>query len=99
MATEPDRRERILRIREDGVAWRRVGDDVVVLDIERTAYLGVNRTGAAIWMAMSSGATEQELISIVMKRFRVDRDRATRDVEAFVGDLLARGLAEEETAP
>ena len=95
MGTESDRTGKIYRIREESVAWRQVGDDVVVLDIERTAYLGVNRTGAVIWLALSSGATHQELVSLVMKRFRVDQDRATQDVEAFVDDLFARGLLEE----
>lgn len=93
------REDRILRIREARVAWRKVGDDVVILDIERTTYLGVNRTGSAIWLALSSGATREDLVSLVMERFRVDRERATQDVTAFVDDLLAQGLVEEGVAP
>lgn len=99
MATEGDSQGTILRLREDALAWRFVGDEVIALDVERSAYLGVNPTGSLLWAALGAGATSGDLVSLVVQRFGLDEQEATGHVRAFIADLSGRGLLEEIAAP
>ena len=95
MAPEPGSDEQTVRLREGAVAWRQVGEEVVVLDLGRSTYLGVNRTGALLWPALSVGATRQGLVSLVSDAFDVDPAIIAGDIDAFLGELATRGLLEE----
>jgi hypothetical protein len=93
MAREPE--DGLVRIREDAVAWREVGDEMVALDVARSTYLAVNRTGAVLWQELARGATPAALADLIAERFGIERERAIRDVQAFLDDLRQRGLLEE----
>lgn len=84
-----------LRLRADALTWRLLDDEIVALDLRRGTYLGVNPTGATIWPALVAGATHDELLSLIVDSFDVDRERARRDIDALVADLQARGLLED----
>jgi len=94
MIAEPDAGGPTLRLREDAVAWRRVGDEVVALDIRRSVYLSVNRTAAVLWPALVEGATRRQLVSIALDRFDVDPERAADDIDSLLADLAGRDLLE-----
>ena len=66
----------------------------MAVDLRRSAYFAVNRTGAAIWSALARGASRSELVSHLSEGFGIERQRATEDLEAFLGMLAARGLLE-----
>lgn len=83
-----------LRIRQPGVAWKRLLDDMVLLDVDRSVYHGLNRTGALVWERLSSGATTAELVEHVVAAYPDSREEAARDVPVFVQALLRAGLVE-----
>jgi hypothetical protein len=82
----------IFRLRKEAVAWRQVGDEIAAFDIGHSTYLGVNRTAAVLWTALDGGATRQELLSIALRFFQVDADRAGDDIDALLVELAGRGL-------
>ena len=86
------------RIRSDGVAWRDVGGDVIVLDVNRSLYHAINSSGAPIWHALAGGASAAELVGEVARRYPEAAHRAEDDVRAFLRDLVAAGLVEESTS-
>jgi len=88
-----DRRLR-LKIREPGVAWRRVVDDMVLLDVERSVYHGLNQTGALVWKGLAEQSTVGELVDPVDRAYPDHAGVAARDVPAFLGALLHSGLVE-----
>jgi hypothetical protein len=95
MAVPPDDdRSAPLRLRADRVTWRQVEDEVVVLDVDTSSYVGLNPSGALLWERLEEGATTEELSSVLSERFGLALDVARADVEAFVGGLRARGLLE-----
>jgi coenzyme PQQ synthesis protein D (PqqD) len=98
METESGSLDKTLHLREDAVAWRLVGDEVVALDVRRSTYLGLNRTGAVLWTALAKGATRRQLVALVLERFDVGPEEAARDIETLLTDLADRGLLEEVTA-
>ena len=80
-----------------GVEWQQVDDEVVVLDLGTSVYLGVNDSGAVLWPLVASGSTQIRLIDALASRFGIDDERARVDVKAFVDRLRSLSLVVEET--
>jgi hypothetical protein len=85
----------VLKLKGDGSSWRAMDDEVVVLDTSRSEYLGVNKTGAALWPLLVAGATRDELANALVSTFGVSESRATSDVAAFVAVLAERGMLQK----
>jgi Coenzyme PQQ synthesis protein D (PqqD) len=83
-----------LRLREGVTEWREAEGQLLVLDLEASDYLVVNRTGAAIWPALVAGTTREELIKLLTSTFDVDAESAAADLDEFLSTLRKRGLLE-----
>lgn len=67
----------------------------VLFSSESEVYFGVNRVGAVIWDMLVGCDTLDELLGNLTARFRdVEPSRISKDVNAFLSDLLANGLVE-----
>ncbi|MBI5494844.1 MAG: PqqD family protein [Deltaproteobacteria bacterium] len=75
-------------------AWQAVEGEAVVIDLETRRVLGLNRTGSLVWSRMDGRRTVAELSQDVAAAFQVAPETASRDVEAFLAPLVARGLVE-----
>ena len=74
---------------------RRVGDDLVILDVESSNYFGLNDVGAVVWERLEHDATRTDIIDVVVNTFDVDRERAMNDVGGLIEQLLDAGLVVE----
>jgi hypothetical protein len=83
-----------VRIRADVLEWREVEGEIVALDLRNNTYLAVNRTGAAIWPELVSGAEREELVWQLAQTFDVSADRAAADLDAFLAELADQDLLE-----
>ena len=81
-----------LKIRENDISWRRIGDEVIVLDLRSNAYLSINQSGTALWDMLVDGATSETMAARLVSDFALDEERARTDVDAFVAMLSDRGL-------
>jgi hypothetical protein len=81
-----------LRLRSEGVTWRSVESEIVVLDQRDSSYLAVNEAGAVLWPLLLEGATRSRLRDELSERFGIDADRAGTDVDVFLGLLAERDL-------
>ena len=81
-----------LRLREEGLNWREIDGEVVVLDVERSHYLNLNATGCVLWLLLAEGATKRQLVDKLIEEFDVDEPTARDDVEAFVSGCRENGL-------
>lgn len=75
------------------VAWQRVVDEVVVVDLASRCALGLNPVGSLVW-ELVAGLDEPAIARAVAERFAVPLERASEDVRTFLADLTARGLVE-----
>jgi coenzyme PQQ synthesis protein D (PqqD) len=82
----------LLRLREDEVAWREVGGDIVALEARRSAYLTMNSAGALLWRVLSEGATRGDLVDTLTNEYGLDVAAAGRDVDGFIASLRAHDL-------
>lgn len=87
--------EPVWRLRSDGLDWRVVDEEAVILDAERSAYNATNASGTVLWTRLHDGATRAELVDALGARFALERTRAEADVDAFLSDLRNRGLLVE----
>lgn len=83
------------RLDEGAVQWSRLDGEIVALDLRRSLYLSINRTGVVLWESLAQGATPQRLEEILVAEHGVDAPTAVRDVAAFVADLQQQGLLAE----
>jgi hypothetical protein len=83
-----------IQIRPGVLEWRQVEGEIVALDLRTKTYLAVNRTGAALWPALVSGADREELLTRLEKGFSLSRDQASADLDAFLADLAGQDLLE-----
>ncbi len=84
-----------MQLRQTGITWQVVGDDVVVLDLTGSVYLKLNGSGRFLWERLAEGTSEPELVVALTERFDVDEVRARADVESFLGDARRRDLIVE----
>jgi hypothetical protein len=72
--------------------------ETVMLDIERGTYFGLQDAGKAIWEALETPMTTDDICALLMERFEVDEDTCRREVRMFLGQLLDHDLIEVRDA-
>jgi hypothetical protein len=85
-----------LQLREADLEWREVEEELVALDLRESRYLAINRTGGVLWASLAEGATRDQLIERLVEEFRIERERAAEDVDAFTAALESRDLLMQE---
>jgi hypothetical protein len=68
--------------------------ETVMLDIERGRYFGLRDVGKAIWEALASQTTVDEICDQLMGQFEVELDTCRREVSDFLQQLHDQGLIE-----
>jgi hypothetical protein len=85
-----------LRLRSEELEWRDIEGEVVALDLRTRAYLTVNESGAKLWSALASGASRDQLIDLLVRTFKLPREQAMTDVDAFIEMLAGQDMLVEE---
>jgi hypothetical protein len=66
----------------------------VLLDSRGGEYFELDGAGTVIVRALLAGGTREAAVAAVLAAFEVDAARAAHDADAFIGELLGRGLLE-----
>lgn len=74
------------------VVHQRLGDEIVLLNLETGYYFGLNPTGARLWELISEGRSLEDAGLTLMAEYDVDEQVLSDDLENLVGELLDRGL-------
>lgn len=72
-------------------AFRRIDDEVVIVDIANNRLMTLNETGSAIWM-MLDGKKVGDIAAALVLAFGVDEAQSLKDTVSFLGELEKRGL-------
>ncbi|MEA2570577.1 MAG: hypothetical protein QOI24_2578 [Acidobacteriota bacterium] len=79
------------RIR-DGVMFNRVGDEIVLLDLDKGTYLGLDPVGSRFWELVTANASLGEAIETMLGEYEVARPELEADVDELVDDLARNEL-------
>jgi hypothetical protein len=72
----------------------RVGDEMVILDLERSMYYSLDPVGARIFELLQEPTPLEVVLDRVMAEFEVDAQTARTDLLALVESLMAQDLIE-----
>ena len=81
-----------LSLRQQDLDWRQIGDEIVALDAQGAAYLGLRGSGAVLWRLLADSATWEEIVAALVKTYGIDPTQAAEDVGRFLAALSERGL-------
>src|SRR5690348_7943175 len=88
-----------ISLRPDGLAWRVVDKEVVLLDLRASRYFSVNNSGTLLWRLLAEGSTPARLSGELARTYGLDGGRARIDVDRFVAKLDSRGLLVRDARP
>ena len=71
-----------------------IGGEAVMMSIEKGAYFGLNPVATRIWDLLEQPKNIAELIQTITDEYEVSAEQAAEDVQGFVADMLARGIAQ-----
>jgi hypothetical protein len=76
----------------DGLLFRRIADEGLLLDLEEDAGYRLNDVGMSIVSLLSDGVDDEALVERLCQEFEIDRDGCRHAVTRFVEDLRSRTL-------
>ena len=82
----------VLRLSDANIVWRAVENEIVILHRGDWQYLTVNEAGTLLWTRLVDGCTRDDLASLLVAEYGIDRSHARDDVDAFLELLAESGL-------
>jgi len=70
----------------------RVGEETVILHLERDIYYGLDQLGTRIWQLLKDGMAPVAIGDIVVREYGVTRELIEADMRRFLSDLYAHGI-------
>ncbi len=78
--------------RSPKTAWRVIEGEAVILSLDTKAFRGLNPVGSRMWELIDGRRSVDEIVEVIVREFDVTREQAAVDVQAFVRELLDKGL-------
>lgn len=70
----------------------KIGEEVVMLDMESGFYFGLNSVASVIWGMMEEGIEFSVLVEKLMEQFEVDRAICESDTKELIEQLLEKKI-------
>ena len=84
---------------KEGFLLKEVAGSHVVISVGKVDFDGMitlNDSAVLLWKKLCNGATEEELVSLLLEEYDVSEDLARRDVTAFLATLSDADLIEHD---
>ncbi len=81
----------LLKPRND-LAWREIRGEFVAVDMNSGDYHTFNEVGAFIWRRIIAGRDPESILDEIMAEYKVTREKAGSDFDAFVQVLKSNCL-------
>jgi len=82
------------KLSED-VTWRDVDEEMIVLHLPTGKYYTFNNTGHLAWQQLAEGKDTSEITFQIMEKYEIDKETATKDLQAFISGLVEHKLISE----
>jgi hypothetical protein len=83
----------VWRAKTDGVVWRTVGGEVIVMHLSPGRYYSLRGVGGAVWQLLAAAPqTSEDLVGTLAEQYDVERSTLAADVERFLRQLEAAEL-------
>jgi hypothetical protein len=71
-----------------------IDDEAVLLNLKSERYFGLNRTGTAMWTALTTAESIESAYQALVSTFPVDPETVKHDMTDLVQELIQHGLVE-----
>lgn len=82
----------IVSRRSDLLSSELSATELVMMNLDRGFYYGMEETAKAIWERLAEPRTVGDLCADLLARYDIDQANCERDVLAFLGELLKEDL-------
>ena len=76
----------------DGVMFREVAGEAVLLNLNSETYFGLDEVGTAMWNVLVAAASIEAAFEVLAGEFEVDPGTLRADLSAFIAKLADAGL-------
>ena len=78
----------------DGVTWRELGGDVVILNVETGIYFGLDGSGGVIWRELVEHGSVEKTFESLKRQFDAEPGELRRDLDDLLARLVDKGLVQ-----
>ncbi len=78
--------------RNTGILANQVGNEIVMMDMEKGKYFGTNRTGSYIWQILETPMTFASLCSRLAADFNITEEKCIEEVSVFLQQMQNEGI-------
>lgn len=87
-------RDVLLRASKDQISCQ-LGQEAVILQLQRGQYYGLNEIGAVVWKALQDGPVSvAALEEAIIQKYDIDHETCARDLGSLLSSMAAAGLIE-----
>jgi hypothetical protein len=79
-------------IQNKAVVQSKIGEEVVMLDMDSGFYFGLNSVASVIWGLMVNEISFEGLIDQLMAQFEVERSLCEADTQELLDQLLEKNI-------
>jgi hypothetical protein len=76
------------------IAWRRVEEEIVALDLDSSLYYSFNDTGARLWELLAEGSAFEQAVLLVTEEYEAAPKDVEKDARDFIAELRREKLLE-----
>ncbi|MGB9379746.1 PqqD family protein [Candidatus Binatus sp.] len=88
-------KEGLMRVEiNDGVTWRDLAGDVVILNVETGVYFGLDGAGGQIWRELVEHGSIEKTLEALERQFDAEPDELRRDLDEIVEQLVKKRLVQ-----
>jgi hypothetical protein len=82
-------------IQNKRVIQSKIGDEVVMLDMDSGFYFGLNSVASIIWVKLEKEISLEDVINELMKEYNIDRQTCENDTRIFWDQLLEKSIIKQ----
>ena len=86
-------------VKDHEVLFTSMGEDAVLLHVQRGDYYSLNKVGARLWVLTDGCKTIRELAVLITEEFEITREQAESDIIELAEQLEKEGLVKAVETP
>ncbi|MFA5809728.1 MAG: PqqD family protein [Thermoleophilia bacterium] len=86
-------------VKDHEVLFTSMGEDAVLLHVQRGDYYSLNKVGARLWVLTDGSKTIADLAGLITQEFDISREQAEVDIIELAQQLEKEGLVKAVENP
>ncbi|MBD9362444.1 PqqD family protein [Methylomonas fluvii] len=78
--------------RSEDMLGATIGDELLMMSIEKGSYFSLNTVAARIWELLEQPMNQDELVAQLLQEYNVPSKTCQEEVEKFIAALRERGM-------